>query len=304
MRFIEKKWSKLTENEYLIFTIGYESRSTYLYSLCEDSRNKDNTLVFTIQNNQADKNIQKRIINKQIAPFECRYSDYNTVISSINQFIQRIPDDGELHIDYSSMPRSWYCRIPTMLCIKDSIKVSMWYSAGIYPNKYSVYPSAVDSIFVFSGKTLPSANVKRYHIMGLGFDAIRSETIRSVVEPETLICCSAYDARNQIMKQTINENNKGLLQSSVLNISVPINNFCGIINTLRGVINDLLLEGAQIILIPDGPKPLILGMSLIPYLTKQPGVTCLHIKSNEKQYKQVLIKPKGEIWGFTIDNSQ
>ena len=69
----------------------------------------------------------------------------------------------------------------------------LWYTAGLYPRSYKSYPSAaIESISVFSGVTLPSIDIKRYHIMGLGLDNIRTETVNTIVEPDLLICCYAY----------------------------------------------------------------------------------------------------------------
>ena len=294
-----REWEKMEETDLLVFTIGHEQRSTYLYSLCEKTRNQDNTLIFSIKNNQCAKEERDKIEKKGISILECGYTDYELVIDRIKRFIcKQKQSKRKINIDYSSMPRSWYCRIPGK--IYDANEIYMWYSAGNYPDSYIVYPSAVEKIYVFSGKTIPSADIKRYHFMGLGFDAIRTETIRTVVEPDSLICCCAYDPQNTEIKKVIFEKNRLIMNDSMLTASFSCNNFYGMVYSLCGMVNDILAENSQAILIPDGPKPLVMAMSLVPEMINKPGVTCLHIQSNERHYKPVNILPKGDIWGFSI----
>lgn len=53
----------------------------------------------------------------------------------------------------------------------------------------------------------------------------------------------------------------------------------GMVDKLCELVYDQMQSG-QVIIIPDGPKPLIMAMSLIPDIVKKDGVTCLHISRN------------------------
>lgn len=299
-----KEWTGIKDDDSLVFVAGYEKRSTYIFSLCKKTRNKENTLVFLIRNNECQKYIRDEINRKEIRIIECDYDDYEYVLSEILSFSkQQILKKATVNIDYSSMPRSWYCRIPEKISKELKTTFSMWYSAGNYPSSYEVYPSAIETIQVFSGKAIPSEDVKRYHFLGLGFDAIRAETIKTVIEPDNLICCCAYDSSNKEIKNAIYKKNRMIFQTAVLIASFQCNNFNGMINGLCGLVSDILSDNSHAILIPDGPKPLILAMSLVPSIIKKPGVTCLHIKSIDKHYKPVKIEPRGDIWGLSIMES-
>ena len=92
-----------------------------------------------------------------------------------------------------------------------------------------------------------------------------------------------------------------MIQSASLVVSLPLDNFEGMVDKLCGLAYDLLLKNAQVIFIPDGPKPLIMAMSIVPQLINRPGITCLHIASNTNYYPRVAIQPRdNEIFGFQL----
>lgn len=304
MKVENKKWQNLTELDLFIFTIGHEPRSYYLFDKIKDSRNKENTIVFCFDERGVNHNWITQIEKKGIKITKCNYNDNELIRQKIINIYKEYlasHDRAQIHIDYSSMPRNWYCSIPNYLStiIDKNSKLYLWYTAGLYPR---TYPSAaIESISVFSGITLPSINIKRYHIMGLGLDSIRTETVNTIVEPDLLICCYAYTPNNIAIKEQVHKVNKRILQSASLTVSLPMNNFEGMVDKLCGLTYDLLSKDAQVIFIPDGPKPLIMAMSLIPDLINKPGITCLHISSSTSYYPQVLIRPReNEIFGFQV----
>jgi len=307
MKVENRKWKQLSESDLFIFTIGHEPRSIYLYNEIKESRNKENTIVFCFDSRGIDHNWVSQLEENGIEITRCNYTDSELVLQIImNLCTKKIASHGhiQLHIDYSSMPRNWYCSIPNHLSAiaDENFKLFLWYTVGIYPPTYKSYPSAaIESISVFSGISLPSIDIKRYHIMGLGLDSIRTETVNTIVEPDLLICCYAYTSNNVTIKEQVHEVNKRILQSASLTVSLPMDNFEGMVDKLCGLAYDLVSKNAQVIFIPDGPKPLIMAMSIIPDLINKPGITCLHISSSTDYYPQILIRPqKDEILGFQV----
>ena len=307
MKVKNEKWRQLHESDFFIFTIGHEPRSSYIYDQNSNSRNKENTLAFCFDDKGSKNELISELKKKEIAIINCSYADSNLVQQTIANFYQeKITTHGhiQLHIDYSSMPRSWYCSIPMYMSsiINAGSTLFFWYNTGRYPRSYKNYPSAaIDSISVFSGLSLPAIDIKRYHIMGLGLDSIRTETVKTIVEPDLLICCYAYNPNNVEIKKQVYEVNKRVIQSASLVVSLPLDNLEGMVDKLCGLAYDLLLKDAQVIFIPDGPKPLIMAMSIVPQLIDKPGITCLHIASNTNYYPRIAIQPRdNEIFGFQL----
>lgn len=57
----------------------------------------------------------------------------------------------------------------------------------------------------------------------------------------------------------------------------------------------------DIVIVPDGPKPLILAASLIPMRMGVPGVLCFHVTRRKGQnYQPVDVKPIGEPFGLSF----
>jgi hypothetical protein len=299
------KYNKLKENDLLICAIGYESRSWFLLEQNFATRNDKNTLVFFFEKHEQAYNIFYEIKNKQIKIVDSKYNDIDNIKDNIIKFVNNSPKEHEMniHIDYSSMPRTWYCSFPFMSndLVKDEKPVSFWYVSGNYPEKYSSFPSAgIDSISVFSGLSLPAIDIKRFHIIGLSYDNIRTETMVSIIEPESLISCYAYNPRDRETKKSVCEANKNIIIRSLFSAALPIDNFRGIVDKLCELVFDLTQNG-QVIFVPDGPKPLIMAMSLMPDIIEKNGITCLHILRNNTCFSKIDVKPReDEIYGFQV----
>ena len=51
---------------------------------------------------------------------------------------------------------------------------------------------------------------------------------------------------------------------------------------------------------PDGPKPLVFAMSMVPLLLEKLGVTCLHVSRNKEYYNAINVDPTDKIYGFSV----
>ena len=188
MKFANVEYTDLSENDILICAFGFEPRSTYLYAKNSKTRNNKNTLVFLEENcNSVDIDLENNI-----SSVICAYGDAPKAIGKIIDFLRNIEESQEspkIHIDYSFMPRSWYCSLPEKLTNAfPNMSFSFWYVAGEYPKYNYSYPSAgINEISFFSGMALPAVDIKRVHFLGLGFDSTRTETVKSIVEADSIM---------------------------------------------------------------------------------------------------------------------
>lgn len=306
MQIRNANYQDLDESELLIFALGYETRSLYLYKRNQDTRNSKNTLAILIDHEKCREKEVEELQAKKISIANCSYSEHDKACKLILDFLKKnFLADKQLyiHIDYSSMPRSWYCALPGYIenYCQGRCSAFFWYTAGRYPKFVKAFPSAgIDTISVFSGISLPAIDIKRYHIMGIGFDSIRTETVKSIVEPDSLIVCYAYKENSEIKGQVYKANRR-TIETAMMSVALPVNHFSGMIDRICGLTYELLSNSAQVIIIPDGPKPLIMAMSLIPEIIGKPGLTCLHISRNSCHYSKVNVVPiENEIYGFQV----
>lgn len=291
------------------FAIGYETRSYYLYDLIVKKLNRHNTCIFVFDDYQ--KYDQPQLKLKEIQKLNYRtkivnYLDHLTVQEKIVETVVDAiakNDSVTVHIDYSSMPRSWYCKLPILLqnILRADDRVCFWYSEGEYPESYEEYPSAgIDSFSFFSGKPSLKTDDNRVHVIALSYDVIRTEAIISIVDPNYLVTCYAYNPDRKGFQEKIKEVNDHLLARSALSLALRIDDFSFMISKLRDTANELLPTG-DVIFIPDGPKPLIFAISLIPDLLNKQGITCLHVARNSLHFIPMNVIPTGTIYGFSIN---
>lgn len=226
------------------------------------------------------------------------------VRDALAQLMEQFPrSELEVHVDYSSMPRVWYCFLFTELesMLKPNCKLHFWYSAGLYEG--AEYPTAgVSDVEVFSGK--PSLNGgDRTHIFGLGFDRIRSSAIFRVLDPQRLVCFYADPGiRADYVKRVI-EDNRDIIAAASLVFTVPINDFGLAFGRVASIARQFARQG-DVILVPDGPKPLVLASSLVPGFLEKDGVVSLHVRRRKiGEVGKVNVRPAGDIYGFKVDGN-
>lgn len=307
MNISNSQYSKMKTEDLFVCVIGYEPRSYYLLQENLETRNSTNTLIFKLDDDKLEQKLKNEIEDSDLKIVDCEYNNTNKFKQEVIVFFQENLQKHKrisLCVDYSSMPTSWYCSVPIFLkdYINERSKITFFYTAGSYPNKYENYPTAgIDSISVFSGITLPAVDIKRYHIMGLGYDKIRTETVKSIIEPDLLIICYAYNPDDDSIRSNIYNLNKNIIEGSLLSVALPINNFCGMVDKISEIVYEQLRDG-QVVLIPDGPKPLIMAMSLISDLIKRDGVTCLHISRNSSHFSKIHVTPRvNDIFCFQVN---
>jgi len=294
---------------------GYEQRSTHWMRIVGDSLAKAGTARFFPIGFEDYTDCLSRPDNDEFyrsrgceiyACGSSRDDQFQTAFEAVLQetiaTAQGIP--VEVHIDYSCMPRRWYCAIPTLVegILRKTDRAFFWYSPGDYPK--TEYPTAGTSDFcVFSGRPSLSC-VSRTHLFGLGFDRIRSQAIWSVLDPSNLICFYADPAAAEAYVERVRSDNREVIAASQHCFSVPLDDFYRALSKIVSVVKQFRNAG-DVIIVPDGPKPLILASSLVPFiLYDSPGVVCFHVaRRTGKDFTPVDVKARGNPLGFSFNGN-
>lgn len=295
------------KNDLLICAFGYESRSIEMYNKVKNIVNPENILAFVFEDYKNYDYISDeidKIIEKEIKIVKVQYESAKNVSESIEEFLQlkqEVGEIGNVHIDYSSMPRRWYYELPVLLkeIVPKSKNIYFWYVAGIYPGDYEAYPSAGIDSFSVSGKPSLRIGAKRMHVIGLSYDAVRTSAMISILDPDSYITCNAYNRGNSEINDNVRLVNKQVISMSNMDISVQVDDFVFMFSKICEIANEFLPLG-DVILVPDGPKPLIMAMSLVPFVLNRPGITCLHVSRNKDYYTAIDVKSTENIYGFSI----
>lgn len=296
------------DDDLYVFSFGYEHRSYYLYDELQKKYPDVKPIVFAFDDYAKHPHIAakvKEVENKGIPIVLESYNSFNSVHEKIVEVVnQRIAEKESItvHIDYSSMPRSWYCKLPMLLqrVIRDTDKVYFWYSEGEYPASHEEYPSSgIDSFSFFSGKPSLQIENSRVHVVALGYDVIRTQAILSITDPSYLVSCYAYNPAREGFLENLKQINEPILARSAMSLALHVEDFEFMVSKLCDTANELLPVG-DVILIPDGPKPLIFALSLVPDLVGKQGITCLHIARNNDYFESVDVTPTGKVCGFLL----
>lgn len=206
----------------------------------------------------------------------------------------------EVHVDYSCMPRLWYCRLPGLLeqALRIEDRVFFWYSRGDYLNVK--YRTAGTSDFeVFAGK--PSLSPRfRTHLLGLGFDRIRSLSIWSVLDPQQLVCFYPDAMGDEDYAAKMASEYADIFARASFTCRLPMQFFDSAYSQLRDLIRDFGTLG-DVVLVPDGPKPLVLASSLATLTLKTPGAVCFHVsRRRTREFTPVDVRATGSVLGFSF----
>jgi hypothetical protein len=150
----------------------------------------------------------------------------------------------------------------------------------------------------FSGR--PNiAQTKEVNIFGLGFDSTRTYGIWTYLDPNSSVAILAKAPNNQDHLDRVFTENSELIAASNAIYEVPMNQFNQTLASLVEISREYSRFG-DVALVPDGPKPLILAMSLVPFFINRPGVYSWHVgHTKPKGYVPIDIDSSGEIYGFS-----
>lgn len=300
----------IESSDLFIGSLGYEDRSFRLFYENKTSIQKSNVLLFVFddyENNEYTKKRVEALLKEGFSIKVINYRDMDSIKTSISLFIsKRTYIEGiRIHVDYSSMPRGWYCRLPFLLknLLRDIDKAFFWYVGGEYPEEYDT--AGVNTIGYFDG--IPSSlNMERdpIHIIGLGYDIVRTKATITIIEPLNIVSCYAFSTSDDDVRNKLVSVNESIIQRSISCLPLNIEDFEFMLAKLCELTNDLLINN-DVILLPDGPKPLVMAMSLVPgVLGRKIGLTCQHIVRNEGKIKPINVKPINKKFGFYVTGTK
>ena len=297
--------SNFGKNDLFVCAIGYEERSYFLYDKLATVISDSNKLVINYKDYDMTKKTESKMgeikAKSDISVCEYEYHDTDSAIDHILEFVnKRITDKRVVvHVDYTSMPRSWSSRLALKFQENEKIIGAFWYTEGKYPDDYTQYPGAgIDQFVLFSGK--PTLRIdKRFHVFGLSYDNVRTQAMISILDPESYIVCYASNSNDETIKRNLKSINEQIISQSRMSVSLHIEDFESMVQKLKELVLDFVTIG-DVVLVPDGPKPLIMAMSLIPNIVGIPGVSCLHVSRNKKFFKPIDVTPIDSIIGFSL----
>lgn len=312
IKFVNQEFDikNIKKEDIFICAFGYECRSMSLYQKMRTIIPQNNIYAFVFDDYQKYNYISSKIDDvmekKGVIAEKVGYASEFHILEQIRIIIEGEKAKNKnitVHIDYSSMPRRWYCKLPFLLreCMDREDQLFFWYVSGKYPVDYEAYPSAGIDSFSVLGKSSLRTGLKRMHVIGLSYDSIRTSAMLSILDPDSYITCKAYDRENSEISDNVKLVNEQIISGASMVLSLKINDFSFMLSKLCEVANEFLPLG-DVIFVPDGPKPLIFAMSIVPLFLKKPGVTCLHVSRNQECYTPINVGPTDNIYGFSVED--
>lgn len=293
----------------LIAAFGYESRAAEYTKKYSDQYPKGESALVSFSDYVTGDGRQSNDIFLQSQKLDSicicsnEYDRYVEFIDDKLKTLQASTNQICIHVDYSCMPRSWYCSLIRHLTISLRIgdQIEAWYTPGHY-NEKAFSPTGIEDFDVFDGiaSLRPRA---RTHILGLGFESGRTQAIMSVIDPKFIVCYYAHPGVDETYSERVIEENKRILSVANRTASLPLSDIASAYCKLRSIVLDYEAIG-DVILIPDGPKPLVLAASLIPMSIDKPGITCLHVRRRARDVTATYdVISAGAPIGFRIERS-
>lgn len=295
---------------HFVFVFGYEQRSAYLAKqlLNRISNGELIPIPFIFNDYKKCPYIDELITelkNLGVEPIPVTYQDGNKILDIVTNSLD-CSLCNNIYVDYSSMPRSWYSRFPKLItCSQKNVSsVVFWYAKGQYKAENDKFPNTCvqDEIEVFSGRATLRPLNERSHIFCLGYDSIRTHAIISVIDPSYYGVAIASPTDHPNIRETVIDRNTKLIGPASFQLELPIEDFNFMVSKLSDISNNLLSKG-DVILVPDGPKPLIMACSMVPDILEKHGVVCLHVKRHKDLYEPVDVTATGEVYGFILSKN-
>ncbi len=302
---IADTFSKSDKLILFVFSCGYEKRSMaqFLYLQDKAGAYDINYLCFSFTSfkQSASRPENDEILsNYSIDPIELEPTDWEGAWGHLYDYLHnKLDGEAQIYIDYSSMPRNWYCMLAKKLILGElGQTASLVYSHGKYFD--SQYPCVGYGEFhKFSGRP-EITSTKEVNIFGLGFDSIRTHGVWTFLDPQISIAVIARSPNNDEHCERVRRENPEILSASSAVHEVDINKFGDMLATLIDISRKHQGFG-DVALVPDGPKPMVIAMSLVPYYLDEKGFYCWHVGHvKPEDYEPIDIECSGEFFGFGV----
>lgn len=302
---------KLINSNLFIAYLGHEERSFFLYEKIAGAIDNSKLLIFMADDyKESGETLYEKVrpikdvnVPLIVVKNEDEFNVPSIIIDSIKNVMEK-NDSIQIDIDYSSMPSDWYCKLPEVLfgLLRDNDRITFWYSEGEYiEDPYTYQTVGISSYRVYSGKPSFKTKRSRTHLIGVGYDSIRTQGLLSILDPDCFVICEAYDPARKEIHDNVTKVNSSILEQTSMHVSLFLTDIEFMIAKLKGIINEFYYVGnSDIILVPDGPKPLIFVMSMMPWIFGKEGVSCLHVLGNNVEVRKKNVKAQGNVIGFSM----
>jgi hypothetical protein len=302
---ITESFSNCDKPILFVFSCGYEKRSlTQFLYLQDKAKSYDiDYLCFSFATfKQCGSRPENDGILSQygVNPIELEPKDWDGAWHHLSDYLtNKLDGDAQIYIDYSSMPRNWYCMLAKEMGLgKLGSHASLIYSHGKYFE--SQYPCVGYGEFHnFSGR--PNiTSTREVNIFGLSFDSIRTHGIWNFLDPQLSVAVIARSPNNEDHTQRVRKENPEILAASDIVHEVNISEFGNMLATLIDLSRKHQSFG-DVALVPDGPKPMVIAMSLVPLYLDDKGFYCWHVSHVKPEgYEPMDIESSGDFFGFGV----
>ena len=121
------------------------------------------------------------------------------------------------------------------------------------------------------------------------------------MDPHRLVCFYADPAAEPSYVARVERDNREALNAAAYTFKVPVDDFATTYSKLVSTVHQFRSEG-DVVIVPDGPKPLVLASSIVPMVMDDPsGVVCFHVaKRQTDSFIPVDVAANGDPVGFSI----
>ncbi len=274
-----------------IVATGYESRSRFLFENI-DHKKLDHILVLGFDEHRENDVRKKNDIFYEkfgceifIASSNEERKIYSKLIEIFEVFENR--DELSILLDYTSMARIWYAGVLNFLRLQTGKKINVYlnYSLGKYKDKLLDYNySSINSVPFHEG-TL-SSNTKTLLILAIGFSPYLIKSVIEEIEPNYIVgVLPIPNLEEKYEKMSIKIKNDILTKDIDEWVRCPIDNLESIFSTYADITNSSL-SNRDILFLSLGPKIFSLASLLVSQ--RFPQVTCLYLRSSNKQESDVV----------------
>lgn len=288
-----------------IVSSGYEARSLHLLNKLVDEGRTFTPIVFafsTFTTSGSRRENDRRLKELNMEPIVVSDDESSLIIQNVEAILSDLLKDGTLRriiVDYSSMPRKWYCSLLTYFLSKSVVdSVEFWYVQGKFGR--GEYPCVGYGDFkLYSGRPRVT-QTNEVHVFGLGFDSIRTYGIWSFLDPQFTCCLIGESSFNQHLVERVHETNHEILQAANLILNVRLDDFPNLLSAIIDLAKKCNSIG-DVCLIADGPKPLILAMSVAPIISQCEGLTSWHVSHvKTSDFTPIDVGPTDHVYGFSL----
>jgi hypothetical protein len=287
-----------------VFSSGYEKRSLFQYNLFKNFLPSDRTifLCFGFASYKESGSRPENDLELQrdgVTPVEIEASDFQGAWDNLDSTLSGLDRESTLIIiDYSSMPRNWYCTLGIKMAQGEiGSDVTFLYTPGKYSE--TEYPCVGYGEFQkFSGR--PNiTRTRETNIFGLGFDSTRTYGIWTYLDPTSSVAVLGRAPHNSEHCDRVYRENPEIIASSERLYEIRLDSFKDTLAALIDIARSYS-SFSDVALVPDGPKPLIMAMSLVPLYLNRSGVYCWHVGHVKPTgYEPIDIESSDDVFGFS-----